>query len=41
MNKDVNTQARQMFERAVELDPQYTQAYTNLGFTYFLEWFYG
>ncbi len=38
-NKEANTQARQMFERAVELDPQYAQAYARLGATYLLDWF--
>jgi adenylate cyclase len=35
---ETNTQARQMFERALELDPQYAQAYASLGYTYFAEW---
>ena len=39
--KDANVQARQMFDRAIELDPQYAQAYSELGVTYWLEWFYG
>jgi adenylate cyclase len=39
-NKEANTQARQMFERAVELDPAYAQAYAQLGATDWLEWFY-
>lgn len=39
-NKDANRQARQMFERAVELDPHYAEAYSWLGWTYYLEWFY-
>src|SRR3989442_14216187 len=38
-NKEANTHARQMFERAVELDPAYAQAYAQLGATYWLEWF--
>jgi len=33
-----NAQARQMFEKAVALDPQYAEAYALLGFTYYLEW---
>src|SRR5262249_18504672 len=37
--KETNIQARQMFEKAIELDPQYAGAYAGLGFTYFLEWF--
>ncbi|MBI3758121.1 MAG: tetratricopeptide repeat protein [Deltaproteobacteria bacterium] len=40
-NKDAHTQARQLFERAVALDPHYAQAYSQLGLTYFLDWFYG
>jgi adenylate cyclase len=36
--KEANAQARQMFERAVELDPQYALAYANMGQTYFSEW---
>jgi hypothetical protein len=27
-----------MFEKAVELDPQYAEAYASLGWTYWLEW---
>jgi TolB-like protein/Flp pilus assembly protein TadD len=37
--KETNIQARQMFEKAIELDPQYAGAYAGLGFTYFMEWF--
>ena len=29
-----------MFEKAIELDPQYAEAYAWLGRTYWLEWFY-
>jgi adenylate cyclase len=36
--KEANAQARQLFEKAIELDPQYAQAYASLGFTYFAEW---
>jgi adenylate cyclase len=36
--KEANTQARQMYEKAIALDPQYALAYTWLGFTYYLEW---
>ena len=32
--KEANAQARQMFEKAVELDPQYAGAYAGLGMTY-------
>src|SRR5262245_48423614 len=34
----ITTQARQMFEKALALDPQYAEAYALLGATYFLEW---
>jgi adenylate cyclase len=40
-NKDANVQARQLFERAIELDPHYAQAYARLSHTYFLEWWVG
>jgi adenylate cyclase len=33
-----NTQGRQMFERAIELDPTYAEAYVGLGQSYFQEW---
>ena len=35
--KETNAQARQMFEKALELDPQYAEAYAALGLTYHLE----
>jgi tetratricopeptide (TPR) repeat protein len=35
---DDNDQARQLFERAIELDPQYADAYAWLDWTYWLEW---
>jgi len=38
--KDTNPQARQMFEHALALDPQYALAYAFLGWTYYLEWLY-
>jgi adenylate cyclase len=38
--KEANAQARHLFERAVELDPQYAGAYAALSLTYFLDWFY-
>jgi adenylate cyclase len=40
-NKDANAQARQLFERVVELDPNYAQAYAQLSLTYWLEWWVG
>jgi adenylate cyclase len=38
--KEAILQARQFFERATELDPQYAEAYAFLGATYWLEWFF-
>jgi adenylate cyclase len=39
-DKEANARARQMFERAVALDPQFAAAYAWLGRTYVLEWMY-
>jgi adenylate cyclase len=36
--QEANAQARQMFEQALALDPQYAEAYAFLGATYFAEW---
>jgi len=36
--KETNAQARQMYEKALELDPQYAEAYQALGYTYLREW---
>jgi len=36
--KEANTQARQMYEKAIELDPQYAEAYAAVGWSYFLDW---
>jgi adenylate cyclase len=36
--KEANVQARQMFEKAITLDPTYALAYAHLGATYYLEW---
>jgi adenylate cyclase len=36
--KETNAQARQMFEKAIELDPEYAGAYAFLSLTYFQEW---
>jgi adenylate cyclase len=36
--KEANVQARQMFEKAVALEPQYAEAYRWLSATYWLEW---
>ncbi|HXG22849.1 MAG TPA: tetratricopeptide repeat protein [Methylomirabilota bacterium] len=38
--REANEQARQMYEKAVELDPMYAEAHMQLGRTYFLEWLY-
>jgi adenylate cyclase len=39
--KEANVQARQMFERAIDLDPEFAVAYATLGLTHFLEWTLG
>ena len=36
--KETMAQARHMFERAIDLDPEYAAAYVGLGLTYFNEW---
>jgi len=36
--RESNAQARQMFEKAIDLDPQYTEGYAYLGYTYYAEW---
>src|SRR5262249_53836937 len=36
--KESNTQARQMYEKAIALDPQYAEAYACLSLTYYLEY---
>jgi adenylate cyclase len=38
LTKEANAQARQMFEKAIELDPQYAEAYAEVGATYWREW---
>lgn len=37
----ITQQARQMFERAIELDPKFSGAYAALGWTYLAEWLWG
>ncbi|MBI3796454.1 MAG: hypothetical protein HY268_05720, partial [Deltaproteobacteria bacterium] len=37
--KEANAQARQMYEQAVALDPQYGEAYAGLGWTFYLDWY--
>jgi TolB-like protein/Flp pilus assembly protein TadD len=36
--KEANIQARQLYEKALALDPQYGEACEQLGWTYYLEW---
>jgi adenylate cyclase len=36
--QETNAQARQLFEQALALDPQYAEAYAFLGLSYFREW---
>jgi len=38
--KETNAQARQMYEKAIELDPTYAVAYATLSVTYLVEWFW-
>jgi adenylate cyclase len=38
LTKEANAQARQMFEKAIELDPKYAGAHAGLGATYWQEW---
>jgi TolB-like protein/DNA-binding winged helix-turn-helix (wHTH) protein/Tfp pilus assembly protein PilF len=38
LTKETTAQARQLFEKAVALDPQYAEAYALLGWTYWIEW---
>jgi TolB-like protein/Flp pilus assembly protein TadD len=38
LTRDANAQARQHFERAIALDPQYGEAYAWLGWTYWIDW---
>jgi tetratricopeptide (TPR) repeat protein len=38
LTKEAHEQARQMFEQAIALDPQYAEAYMLLGGSYWLEW---
>ena len=39
-SKSSNIQARQMFEKAIELDPRFSMAYVFLGHTYRRDWLY-
>ena len=38
LTQEANTQARQMFEQAIALDPQYAAAHARLGWTYMMDW---
>ena len=39
--KGANAQARQMFETAINLDPEYASAHSWLGWTHWIEWSFG
>jgi len=39
--KEANAQAREMFERAIDLDPEYALAHSLLGLTHWMEWSFG
>jgi adenylate cyclase len=41
LTKEQNQQAQNMFKRAIKLDPNYVDAYVNLGFAYWLAWGWG
>src|SRR4029434_9586188 len=41
LTEEANDRARQMFEKAIELDPQYAAAYAFLGFNYNARWVLG
>jgi adenylate cyclase len=38
--RELNTQAQQLFTKALELDPQYAEAYAGLGDAKYQDWFY-
>jgi TolB-like protein len=38
LSKDGNDKAREMYERAIKLEPDYLDAYVNLGFVHWLNW---
>jgi adenylate cyclase len=38
LNKEGNDQARTMFEKAIELDPEFAPTYAGLGWTYYYDW---
>jgi adenylate cyclase len=37
-SKESNVQARQMYEKAIALDPQYAEVYARIAATYYMEW---
>src|SRR6266852_4902263 len=37
LTREGNPKAREMWEKAIELDPKYAEAYAGVGFTYFFE----
>jgi adenylate cyclase len=39
--KGANAEARQMFERAIDLDPGYASAHSRLGSTHLMDWIFG
>ena len=41
VTKEANIQARQMFEKAIALDPRYAEAMVLAGWSYWAEWIYG
>ena len=41
VTKDGNSKARQMFEKAIALDPSYALAYAGLGWNYWYGWAWG
>jgi adenylate cyclase len=38
LTKGGNEKARQMYQKAIDLDPNYADAYSSLGLTYWLDW---
>jgi adenylate cyclase len=38
VTREANDQARLMFERAIDLEPDFAEAYAGVGFTYYEEW---
>lgn len=39
--KEANTFARDLFQKAIDLDPRYASAYSRLGLTHMMEWSFG